>query len=812
MNKKLLVLNLLVCITLVSVYAGGKKDVTEKSLGDKSSWQEIFDINGKTSGKYNIMVTATDDAGNQTIAGPYNIKIDTESDLPVAGITNPVENMRIPGNLNIIGTCVDDDAVDHVNIIFDGDDDNIQTATGKEFWSFYLDTNNLKEGPHTIEVYGTDINGLRGHSVKLTWQLDRRAPVTTVNNYGMGTLVSGKINLAGTIQDGNGIRQLEYSLDGGQYFTKVVIKNQKFKEPDENGLTESWTFSVPIDTKKTPDGPAVCWFKATDNAGSVGIYSFLYFIDNTNPDVQSVSPKADETANGIFTVAGFAKDTIGIQRLSWKFGTESGDFELVPGNPYWVKEVNSIGMLKSQDFIVTAVDTAGNIVSVKRTIKLDQNLDKPLVKISYPAVDGNVEGTANSFFIRGIASDDDGVVSVTYKVDGGEEKTIDCLGVFYASIPNELANGKHTVTAYATDKNGIKGDKVVVSFTAKGVAPVFDKATVKTGATAVDFVDGMGINPDADPVYQTAVNSTCGLSSVSYEMTWGTDGVESNTITMKCGEKKIAVNIPLNTAPWGIVKLAITAKDLFDRTVVHHALFNVKNLSRIYTATPGVYFTDSTVAEDGGIVNTPDNVVTGYFAGGTIKKVELVPATKAATVSFDGSTIILTPGTGGSEPVVVRVTTDKGAKYDSRALHFVAEGTPPTLTIDNDSAETKTAVEMPDTLTIKGNTDAEASVSYRLLTAQAVYRDGVLTSSSAAAIPSLAGATKVSTKKGAFTLSFKKADVPDGVTVIEIISSNTTGQSTAKAVFVRKISDIPAPAETPAPEEAAPAEDGTTPR
>src|SRR5574344_2016225 len=803
MNKKLLVLNLLVCITLVSVYAGGKKDVTEKSLGDKSSWQEIFDINGKTSGKYNIMVTATDDAGNQTIAGPYNIKIDTESDLPVAGITNPVENMRIPGNLNIIGTCVDDDAVDHVNIIFDGDDDNIQTATGKEFWSFYLDTNNLKEGPHTIEVYGTDINGLRGHSVKLTWQLDRRAPVTTVNNYGMGTLVSGKINLAGTIQDGNGIRQLEYSLDGGQYFTKVVIKNQKFKEPDENGLTESWTFSVPIDTKKAPDGPAVCWFKATDNAGSVGIYSFLYFIDNTNPDVQIVSPKADETANGIFTVAGFAKDTIGIQRLSWKFGTESGDFELVPGNPYWVKEVNSIGMLKSQDFIVTAVDTAGNIVSVKRTIKLDQNLDKPLVKISYPAVDGNVEGTANSFFSRGIASDDDGVVSVTYKVDGGEEKTIDCLGVFYASIPNELANGKHTVTAYATDKNGIKGDKVIVSFNAKGVAPVFDKATVKTGATAADFVDGMEINPDADPVYQTAVNSTCGLSSVSYEMTWGADGVESNTITMKGGEKKIAVNIPLNTAPWGIVKLAITAKDLYGRAVVHHALFNIKKLSRIYTATPGVYFTDSTVADDGGIQLSADYPVTGYFAGGSIKKVELVPATKAATVSFDGNTITLTAGTGGSEPVVVRVTTDKGAKYDSRKIFFIAQGTPPTLTIDNDSADMRTPVELTDTLAIKGTVDADASVSYRILTARASYTDGVLTSSSADPVPALSAATNVTVKKGAFALTLKKDDIADGMSVIEIIATNTTGQYSSKAVVVRKIAETPA-----AP---APLEDGTVP-
>ena len=156
---------------------------------------------------------------------------------------------------------------------------------------------------------------------------------------------------SGTIQDGNGIDKLEYSLDGGQYFSELKIKDIKLKEPDENGLMEYWNFSVPIDTKKTPDGPAVCWFKATDKAGSVGIYSFLYFIDNTSPDVKIVSP-ADEEVNGTFTVAGFAKDKIGIQRLSWNFNGETGDFDLIAGNPYWVKEVKSIGA-KSSEFSIT---------------------------------------------------------------------------------------------------------------------------------------------------------------------------------------------------------------------------------------------------------------------------------------------------------------------------------------------------------------------------------------------------------------------------------------------------------------------------
>ena len=792
MTKKGLFIFVICCFIFTGVFAGGKKDVTDRSVGDKNSWQETFDINQKPSGKYNIMVTAKDKAGNEQIAGPYNIKIDTESDLPVAGITNPSENMRIPGNLNIVGTCVDDDAVQQVNIIFDGDEDNIQTAEGKDFWSYYLDTNSLKEGPHTIEVYGTDVNGLRGHSVKLTWQLDRRAPVTTVTNVCMGTLVSSKIDLNGTIQDGNGISKLEYSLDGGQYFSELKIKDVKLKEADENGLMEYWDFSVPIDTRKSPDGPAVCWFKATDKAGSVGIYSFLYFIDNTSPDVKIVSP-ADEEVNGTFTVAGFAKDTIGIQRLSWNFGGETGDFDLIAGNPYWVKEVNSIGS-KNAEFSITAVDTAGNVVTVKKSFKVNQELDKPVVTISSPLADSSVEGTDGSFFIRGRVTDDDGVASVTYKVDSGEETTFDCLGVFYASIPGELSNGTHTVTVYATDKYGVVGNKVTNTFTAKGVAPVFNKATLFDGKNTKDFVDGVTVNPDADVTYQTAAVSTCGLSAVTYEFSWGAEGHESNAITLKGGEKKVDVKIPLKTLPWGVVKLTIKATDVFERTTEHHADFYIKNLSRVYTDKPGVYFTDSTVAEDGAIVNDAENPVTGYFVGGNIKKAELVPATKAATVSFEGNSIILTAGEGGSAAEVVRVTTDKGAVYNSRQIYFISNGEKPNLTLDDSTEDSKTPVDIADSVTIKGTTDSSGvTVSYRILSAQVAYSpEGIVTSSTANAVPSLAEAKPVSLRKsGAFTIELKNSDFVDGMSVVEVISSNASGQSTTKSVYVRKIATLP---------------------
>ncbi|MBR6913375.1 MAG: hypothetical protein IKN34_06170, partial [Treponema sp.] len=110
------------------------------------SWQEEFDLSTKKSGKYNIIVTAKDKGGNTAYGGPFNIYIDPESDRPVVNITNPQPNMRVPGNLNIVGTCIDDDndgKPKRVWLIFDGDEEHKVLANGTQFWSYYLDTTEL---------------------------------------------------------------------------------------------------------------------------------------------------------------------------------------------------------------------------------------------------------------------------------------------------------------------------------------------------------------------------------------------------------------------------------------------------------------------------------------------------------------------------------------------------------------------------------------------------------------------------------------------------------------------------------------------
>ena len=772
------------------LFAHGKSDVTERSVNQDESWREVFDLADKKDGKYNIMVTAEDNGGNTAVGGPFNIWIDPESDLPIVGITNPQKNMRVPGNLNIVGTCVDDDAVKQVELILDGDDEHPQLAEGRDFWSYYLDTNELAEGPHTIEVYGIDINGLRGHSVTVTWNLDRRQPVTAVTNYTLGTLVSGKINLKGTVSDGNGIKTLAYSLDNGQSFTEIKIHEDK-----QNHL---WTFDFPVDTRFFKDGPAVCWFKATDKMGSVGIYSFLYFIDNTKPDVRIVSPAQDEVCNGKFGVAGYAKDVIGIEKLSWSFLGESDDFELIPGNPYWYKEVStSDPKMKSAVFTVTATDTAGNTVEVKREIPLNQELDKPVVSIQYPAEGGAYEGAAGALFVRGIAVDDDGaVVSVDASIDGKEAVRLEAQGVFYAPLSEEadLAVGKHTLTVSALDRYGVRGNPVTVTFMIKGAPPAFEEAKLRTPEETKTLTPGVKVNPEDAAFVETVVTSEPGLQRLVWRAQWGEDGVFEKELALPSRTTSVPVSIPVGELPWGLVRLTIAATDIYDRTFEQTSVLHVQDLTHISADMPVVVFDESTVQSSGRVICDPKRPLTGFFMGGmggNVKSVELVPKTPFASVKADGNylTITMTDQLGVSEPVHVHVVTDQGIGYDSRDLIFQSESPAPVVTIDDAVSSRSIPLDGAVTVRVNGKVSSDTAlnyVSYHILSANAIMQGDYYTGKSEEKVSDF---KEIQVENGRFSVEIDPSEFAAGMHVVEVVADN--GKKAADAVFVRKLPALP---------------------
>ncbi|MCR5218020.1 Ig-like domain-containing protein [Treponema sp.] len=892
-----------------------------------NSWEKTFPLEQKKEGKYNIVVTAEDQAGNTTVAGPYNIYIDSESDKPVVGITNPSEGMRVPGNLNIVGTCTDDDGVDVVYIIFDdGPYKGIpQPANGREFWSYELNTTEWLEGPHTIEVYGIDKsapideawekdkkilmgppynfseekikeiedkrikakealasedlaklneeyekNGKiknplisdRGDSVKVTWQLDRRTPeIHVMNPAEMGSMKSGRFKIEGYVTDGNGIQSLEYSCNEEKKFAdleaadlkEVKLEKSKYFQGEERkaeyeslkaqGISVVYEFSITVDSRQLEEGARKCLLKARDGAGSVGRLTYLFLVKNNPPKIEILTPQEKEAQNGIFSVAGYAlgsykkekikdgeetkevekREVNGIKKLEWSFGDLSGAFyarddfkeeykdvddnhSLIPGNPYWSVELDTRKInKKSETFQITATDIMGNTVTEKRTILLDQEADKPLVSIKYPVENEGVDGEDGLLFIRGIAEDDDGVVKVIYSLDGKDESTVECNGVFYTQIPGALSDGTHTLTAYAVDKYGVKGNETSVSFQSKGIAPTYSGAKYLSGKSSQEFTDGMKINPEENGSYEIKVNSSCGLKAVNWELSWGSNGSIKKDLTVGENAKSATVSIPLggDDIPWGFSKVTVRATDIYDRESLHYAILNITDLTQINVEKPGVYFTDSIVAENGAVKINPDYPLTGYFAGGKISSVATVPAVRGVSAAFDGNVITVTAAPGASSAKFkVRVTTDIWTNYDSQEMYFYSDEKAPVITIDSTSkydTENGRAFEFltqSDKLSISGGVtaDSDVSISYRIFSAKVQIDDSGFIS--VISNPETSELTKVDlNRRGKFSITNLTTDkefASDGMYVVELVAESASGKKSAEAVFVRKIPYPPA--------------------
>ena len=789
-HKKFFFVSLFLFSSIVA-FSHGKNDIEEISVENMNSWQESFDLESKKAGKYNILITAKDLGGNTYIEGPHNIWLDPKSDIPICGITNPYPNMRVIGNLNIIGSCVDDDGVSRVELVLDEgtEIERRVLAEGTEFWSYYLETNDLEEGPHTIKVYGYDINEnpVESKPVTVTWQLDRKQPVTLVNNEEMGVLVSGNVKFEGVVSDGNGIKQLEYSTDNGGFFAPVKLNSNKTKD--------ICTFSLNIDTKKFNDGANVLWFRATDVSGSVGIYTFLYFVDNTKPDVKIITPEANEEADGKFTIAGIAKDAVGITSLTWTFGSETGEIPLIPGNPYWAVDVNTIGSKdKSRKFTIKAVDRAKNVVEVSRDIKLNQENDKPVAFVSEPA-EGKIIEDTDALFVRGIVTDDDSVHSVKIQLDNKEPYEFETTGAFYYQIlnPGELSAGNHKITVTPVDVNLVEGNPVVTNVVSKGIAPTFTNKKILRGKDSLDFNVGMEIHPESGSVLSVTAESQVGLTNVRSELTWGNDGLTETNVDLKNASSYV-LNIPV-TADFakGVVKLSVTATDSIGRTSSYKTLFYVTNTSDVKPDEPKIVFDDSRFDSEGGVINNPEFPASGYVIGATPTSVELVPSTPFAHAELDGNQIRLVAqnAVGSSENVVVRVRTAEGGVLESSPIRFKADTALPEISININDSSTSLDARYED-ISVSGNVKCATgvgSVKYRLLKIAANIQKGVIASVVPEPVTQDLQSLNVD-RSGNFTLSLSAQDYDFGIYVVEIIAESAGGNKTATAFSFSTIPEV----------------------
>jgi hypothetical protein len=774
-------------LAAVPAWSRGSSDAPFADAEGLRNWEHSFDIEGKKAGVYNIVVEGRDSAGNVTVAGPINVRVDPKTDLPVAVISNPLPLMRVAGDLNLVGTCADDDGVSRVEYRVDAGE--WQVAEGGAFWSKYFRASELEGGRRKISVRGVDVNGLVGPERSVLFDMDKNRPLAAAEAPLAGALVGGVVAIRGTASDENAVVKVDYSVDGGKTFAEAKGGTDK--------KTGTRSFSANIDTRKLPDGPAAIWLRSTDGVGSVGEIPVLVVVDNTKPVVELVSPAPGEKVDAAFNLFGFSRDEVALASLSWKVGDLGGTIPLTRGDDFWSVPVK-LPEAKGKDItlVLTAVDTSGNKSETKHKIELDLEADRPRTTILEPAPAFRADGAA---FLAGYARDDDGVAAVEYWVDKGSPVRLETTGAFGVEL-RDLATGKRVVSVRAVDLNGVVGPAASVEIESVGrnVGLEFRELVRGTGKgeSAVPFSAGMEYSPDLPAALRLRADGGDVIETVE----WRISGIEAGPLSgvgasgggvsgsknlKSRGPVDILIPLPAD-GPYGALSVEVTCRDAAGRTYAASSHLYATNLSAV-RGEAGFVFVDERLgpdgsvrfAREGGVSGPAPHPLRGRFVGATLSKVELEPRSSAFSVSADGPLVTVSPAADSvGEKLVLVATTDRGHVFRSAPFTLVSDVSGPELSLD-----AQPRLFVGDRLTVAGRA-ADPNV--------AAVRVSIASSSAAAEVTVAAVPAGSGADRGRFEASLDLSSLPDGPLAVEIVAADGAGNESRASLDLLKDTEGPA--------------------
>jgi hypothetical protein len=641
------------------------------------NWDTRLELEGLKEGKYNLIVRASDEAGNVRYEGPYNIFVDPRSDLPVARISHPTAGARVASQLDVVGTCVDDDGVQSVQVRLD--DGEPAAAKGTEFWSLALDVAALSDGEHSLRAVGVDVNGTEGPPTMVRFHVDKKAPVMRILNHSSGALVSGQVELKGEVEDPNGVAGLAWSRDGGESFQPVRLSLEK---PGRRA-----TFQVELDTRSAGDGPLVLWLQAGDRTGSIARQAFLLFVNNEPPVLEILSPAPDAALNGRVLVVGRAGDKLGLRSLEFDAGEGTrGTVPLTPGNPFWAQELDLTGRKAG---LVQVSFTLENLTGIRQSVKLrlkvDPESDRPQLTLASPQPGGKTSGTV---LVSGFVRDDDAVARLEYSLDGGAPVEVPAESAF--DFPLEgLAPGEHKLSLKAVDVGDVAGAPVLVSFTVTGPAPHITLDTL-TGVSTSAFAPGVVFAGEKDG----RLAGTIRFAGASLKADYSLAGGAPKPLTLQKGtaEEERGFDVPLPRAlPTGRVDLVIRATDGFGGAGDYRSFF----FRGAEQGAAGIILVDGRLGGDGPVRLEAGSPLAGYVVGGAIQAASIDPPTDRVRVSTEGALFRVEAGEPGvSEPVRIQVTAADGSRYSSDPIRFASDFQAPNLELQRPATGDWLAAEL----------------------------------------------------------------------------------------------------------------------
>lgn len=485
-------------------------------------------LNFDADAKYDVSVTATDNAGKKGVFGPYKYNIDTTA--PTVNVGDYVANLtgkemndenfayEIPVTISDALSGIKSVTVKKGNEVLTPNTDYTETVSG-DVYTFEFKKDVLTTGTYAFTFTAED-NAGNTREASANVSVDKIAPAITVNGVSPvvaaagGNKVNGKITVTGTVTD-----ETKLGTTGA---VTLNIKNASgtsdAKTFDLSGGTYGeWSFV--IDTTTLDDNSTYTLeVTAVDAVGNTETNSSTKINVDQSTDTPSITPSNYDatvsTADGVGVKGDVIKNLFGTVSNNKLSGTAFDD-DGVKTVTVEYREAGSTGAYISKKVIENGTSTTAPF-----TFALSSKEAKYEVKITVTDTEGNANGTyaAPSFYI-GVSSG-----APALKVDAQSSKYTK-KGEVLSVESTVTSNVATTLTAGYTVNSGETTSSAV------SITPLNDKdnvyhvsltvpATVKDGdvlAITYKATDIFGQSAAAEHTY-TIDNTAPELASSYYKL------------------------------------------------------------------------------------------------------------------------------------------------------------------------------------------------------------------------------------------------------------------------------------------------------
>ena len=433
---------------VVHVFEGANEVATANTTASSGKWSTSTLSKALPLGKHTFTAQATEVSGLGNGEGESNtVTFEVNTSPPVVALINGPPNPSNETTPSFSGTASEDTEV--VVHVFEGSTERAKATTiaSGGAWSTGTLSPALPEGKHTFTAYATEKSGLgnlEGKSNTVTFEVNTEAPSVTI----VGPPTPSKNTTPGF--SGTASENTEVVVHVFEGTTEVA----QAKTTAAGGKWSTSTLSKPLTTGKyTARATEVSGLGNPDGKSNVVTFE----VNTESPTVTLVGPKSpsNDTTPGF---SGTASENTEVVVHVFEGTTEVAQAKTTASGGTWSTSTLSAALPSGKHTFTahaTEVSGLGNGEGESNTVTFEVNTEPPTVTLltGPPSVSNE---TMPSF--SGAASENTEVVLHVFEgsTEVAKAKTTASGGAWSTeSLSKALPIGRHTFTAYATEKSGL---------------------------------------------------------------------------------------------------------------------------------------------------------------------------------------------------------------------------------------------------------------------------------------------------------------------------------------------------------------------